>query len=940
MKRNLIIWTLILSLFIVGNVSASNTITVKDSTTKLTTKKSALRGRVLNALKAPLPGATIIIDGTTKGAISDEKGYFYISNITPGDHDITVSYVGYEDLKKRITFKTSTVAEVEIIFTESMTIEQITVKGIVSGRAKSIQQQKNEVGVTNIVSSDQMERFPDDNIGDALKRIQGINVQYDQGEARFVQVRGTSPELSSVTLNGNRTPSAEGETRSAQLDLIPSDMIQTVEVRKVVTADMDGDAIGGAINLITKSAPSQSLINGSFSTGYNAISGKMNYNGSLTFGTRLFDDKFGVIGAVSYMNNPFGSDNIEAEWDMDKNDDIYINDFQVRQYYVQRERQSYSLSADYIFSPNHKIEAKALFNRRNDWENRYRLSIKDIEKNSAGTYEGELRYETKGGVEDNKYTRLEQQQTETYNIAGEHKFSRLEMDWNIDYSKAFEKRPHERYVSVRQKGVELTHDISNASQPIINAADPSVLDFTAANFDLKEFTEEFQDINEDVLIGALDFKLDLLRGEFANVLRFGYKYQNKNKNKEKIYYEYELIDEAAYVSNMFGTASNYSNQTRDNYLAGDYKAGTYFTKEFLGGVDFSDNAIFKEGKHNLEEEAGNYTGEETIHAGYLRLDQRLSSTLSLIAGVRFEQTGIHYTGFDIDYDKDELKDATPNDRKMTNVLPSFILKYTPKENMIIRAAFTSTLARPKFSYLAPGDTFNDEDYYRGNPNLRNTVSNNFDLMFEYYTKGAGMITAGLYYKDIKDFIIEGTVKDYEYGGTVWDKFVQPLNAGNGYLFGAEVAFQKDLGFISSSLKNFGLYANYTYTKSQVTKLVENEPLLEGQKAEDLTLPGSPEHIANLSLYYENKRISAALSYNFASSFLDELGESAFYNRYYDKVNYLDFNISVRANKWITVFGEINNILNQPLRYYQGVSEQVMQLEYYGSKAVIGIRYNF
>ena len=125
------------------------------------------------------------------------------------------------------------------------------------------------MGLVNVVSADQTGKFPDSNIGDALKRISGINVQYDQGEARFGQVRGTSADLSSVTINGNRVPSAEGDTRNVQLDLIPSDMIQTIEVNKVITPDMDADAIGGSINLVTKNSPYKQTIAGTVGTGYN-----------------------------------------------------------------------------------------------------------------------------------------------------------------------------------------------------------------------------------------------------------------------------------------------------------------------------------------------------------------------------------------------------------------------------------------------------------------------------------------------------------------------------------------------------------------------------------------------------------------------------------------------------------------------------------------------
>lgn len=138
---------------------------------------------------------------------------------------------------------------------EGVELQEVVVGGAFQGQRRAINSQKNNMGITNVVSADQVGKFPDSNIGDALKRISGINVQYDQGEARFGQVRGTSADLSSVTINGNRVPSAEGDTRNVQLDLIPADMIQTIEVNKVVTADMDGDAIGAASTSSPRTPP-------------------------------------------------------------------------------------------------------------------------------------------------------------------------------------------------------------------------------------------------------------------------------------------------------------------------------------------------------------------------------------------------------------------------------------------------------------------------------------------------------------------------------------------------------------------------------------------------------------------------------------------------------------------------------------------------------------
>ena len=219
-----------------------------------------IRGRITDSEKQVLPGATIMIEDLHTGVTSDINGYYSLPNLKPGTYKVKVSYVGYAPKVYTIKVGKKSV-EQNITLDTGKTLDEVVVTGAFYGQRKAMQMQKESMGVSNVVSADQVGKFPDANIGDALKRINGVNVQYDQGEARFGQVRGTSADFTSVTVNGNRIPSAEGDTRNVQLDLIPSDMIQTIELNKVVTADMDGDAIGGEINLITKNTPKHRIMN-------------------------------------------------------------------------------------------------------------------------------------------------------------------------------------------------------------------------------------------------------------------------------------------------------------------------------------------------------------------------------------------------------------------------------------------------------------------------------------------------------------------------------------------------------------------------------------------------------------------------------------------------------------------------------------------------------
>ena len=838
-----------------------------------------------------------------------------------------------------VTIANGKVLTRDVVLDEGAELKEVEVLGAFSGQRKAFQMQKAAMGVTNVVSADQVGKFPDSNIGDALKRINGINVQYDQGEARFGQVRGTSADLTSVTVNGNRLPSAEGDTRNVQLDLIPADMIQTIEVNKVVTSDMDGDAIGGEVNLVTKSTPSHRILNFTAGTGYTWISEKPQLNLGATWGQRFFNDKFGVMASASYQYAPGGSDNTEFEY-VEKDGKVVLNEAQVRQYYVTRERQSYSLGLDYRFSPLHKISFKGIYNRRNDWENRYRISYKKLASDPSSQ---SVVIQTKAGSDNNKDARLERQQTMDFTLDGEHQFGRLNVDWASSFSRATEDRPNERYIGWKLKGSDdldfgAAMEDAGKKQPYCSLAIPS---FDEGKWKLDEFTNSDQSISENEIKERINFSLPLVSGKFGNTLRFGYKYTNKHKKRNTEYYDYtDAADK--YLSDW---KDNLSTQVRSSFMPGSqYPIGTQFvSKGYLGNMDF-DKA---DGQELLEEEAGNYKATEQIHAAYLRLDQRLGAKLTATAGLRMESTRLKTSGVNYMVDEEEEESLTPTGEfrnNYTNWLPSLLLKYTPDDNSNVRFSITKTISRPKYSALVANKSFNlaDQEATIGDPNIKPTEAWNFDLSADYYFKSIGMVSLGLYYKDIKNVNVEtlGYYTGEELGlagnGELFE-VTQNMNAYDARVFGVEVAWQRDFGFIAPELRCLGFYGNYTYTHSTTRNY---NPRLGIEDGDDVKMAGSPEHTANASLYFEKNGVNVRLSYNFASDFIDMMNTgSRELDRYYDKVNYLDLNASYTwgKNTKFTVYAEANNLLNQPLRYYQGESKRTMQVEYYGVKVNAGIK---
>ena len=893
-------------------------------------KQGTVRGRIIDATKQTLPGASIYIEKLHAGVTSDVNGFYTFPNLEPGTYTVKVSYVGYSPVELKITIPEGRTLEKDVVMNEGVELQEVVVGGAFQGQRRAINSQKNSLGIKNVVSADQVGKFPDSNIGDALKRISGINVQYDQGEARFGQVRGTSADMSSVTINGNRVPSAEGDTRNVQLDLIPADMIQTIEVNKVVTPDMDADAIGGSINLITKNSPYKRFISATAGTGYNWISDKAQLNLGFTYGDRFFNDKLGLILSASYQNSPSGSDDIEFAWDKDvETGELCITDYQVRQYYVTRERQSYSAALDWDINANHKLTFKGIFNNRNDWENRYRTTLKDLDPDGNAT----VRIQTKAGTPDNRNARLERQRTMDFALSGEHLFGALSMDWHASYAKASEERPNERYIDFQLKKQKFDMDLSDERQPFASPKTGSTMTLND-EFSLKELTEQQEDIKEQDLKFSANFKLPFKNG---NKLKFGAKVVRKTKDKEVDFYEYSPLDEDAFMTNSL---ANTVDQTNKNFMPNNkYQAGIYASKEYTGSLDLNNASLFE--KEQVQEElAGNFNARETVTSGYLRFDQKLTKDVELMTGLRIENTNLAYTGRTYDADEDLTSKTDRQRNSYINFLPSLLVKWNVNDDFKVRGSFTQTLSRPKYSALVPSVNIkrSDNEITIGNPELKPTVSYNFDLSADYYFRSIGLISAGIFYKKIDDFIVDQVSTNYEYQGNTYTRFTQPKNAGNANLVGVELSYQRDFSFIAPALKCVGFYGTYTYTHSRVEDFN-----FEGRENEkDLSMPGSPEHTANASLYFEKGGLNLRLSYNFASDFIDEMGESTFYDRYYDKVNYMDVNASYTFGKKFktTFYAEANNLLNQPLRYYQGTKDRTMQAEYYGVKVNAGVKINF
>ena len=507
------------------------------------------------------------------------------------------------------------------------------------------------------------------------------------------------------------------------------------------------------------------------------------------------------------------------------------------------------------------------------------------------------------------------------------------MDWHARYAKASEERPNERYIDFQLKKQTFDIDLSNERQPFASPKDGSTMTLND-EFSLKELTEQQEDIKEQDLKFSANFKLPFKNG---NKLKFGAKVVRKTKDKTVDFYEYSPLDEDAFMENSL---KNTVDQSNKHFMPNSkYQTGIYASKEYTGALDLNNPTLFE--KEQVQEElAGNFEARETVSSGYVRFDSKITDRIELMSGLRIENTNLAYTGRTYDADEDITGKTERQRNSYINFLPSLLVKWNVNDDFKVRGSFTQTLSRPKYSALVPSVNIkrSDNEITIGNPELKPTTSYNFDLSADYYFRSIGLVSAGIFYKKIDDFIVDQVSTNYEYQGNVYTRFTQPKNAGNANLLGVELSYQRDFGFIAPALKCIGFYGTYTYTHSRVEDFN-----FEGRENEEgLSMPGSPAHTANASLYFEKAGLNIRVSYNFASDFIDEMGESTFYDRYYDKVNYMDANASYTFGKKIktTFYAEANNLLNQPLRYYQGTKDRTMQAEYYGVKVNAGVKINF
>jgi len=921
--------------------SAAVTLALATAVSATAQAQGAITGVIVDdATDISITGAAVRIQSISREAFSDRTGRFTITNIPAGSYTIVTRFIGYTALTEQVTVENGRTAVVNLRLTPALTqLGQVVVTATRTGQAAALNQQKNAGNVSNIVAADQIGRFPDANLGDALKRIPGVTVAIDQGEARFGSIRGTEPRFNSVMVNGERVPSAEAEVREVQLDLIPADMIQAVEVSKTLTPEMDADAIGGAVNVVTRAAPPGFRLSTTVGGNYNQIREQGGFIGGLVAGNRFFNDKLGIIASASYYDQQFGSDNKEGTWDRNNAGVEYMRQFDLRRYDVQRTRRSISGSFDWKFDENNSIMLRSLYNHRDDWENRYRARFILGAPNAEGNQSVEIRRQTKGGGPDPRVqqTRLEDQRTQSHQLSGEHLIAgRATLTWSGSVARASETRPDERYIDFRVRNVLHRPDYSDQQNPTFTPIDAARVAPEAFAFRRLEQTNGFTaDRDQNARI---DLAIPLRYGENESRLKMGLRYRGKEKDRAN---DYVFGTPTTAFQNMLAEgARDFS--VSDN-LTGPYDYGFFVTPGFLAGLDLFNPTLFNLVDQPGEYAAGNFDATERITAGYLQLDQRVGPRLSFIGGVRLEQTAISYRGFEYDVDEDVAVRTDRVSDDYLDVLPSLNVRYDLDANTVLRGAITTSLARPNYFDLVPYReiSLDDDELATGNPDLKPTRALNFDVMAERYFESVGLISVGVFHKDITDFIFGFTQFNAvdPVTGRTFNAISQPRNGAGATLTGVEFAVQRQLDMLPGLLRYVGLYANYTFNDSKVNGLD-----IDGRENESLQLLGTAKHSGNFSVSYDAPRFTARIAFNYQSESLDAgeggYNENAFFDRWADRRTDIDANLSWLVTPNARFFVEANNLNDRPLRFFQGNRGRLMQDEFYGRRIQSGFKFDF
>ena len=773
--------------------------------------------------------------------------------------------------------------------------------------------------VQNILSAKSIELSPDVTVANSLQRMSGVSLQSSSsGEGKYAIIRGMDQRYNTTLVNGIKIHSPDDRYRYVPMNLFPSDILERLEVIKALTPNMEGDAVGGVMNLVMKNAPNKeefkvfaagggsTLFNdrpfASFdhssinkkspyemSNGGNAVdsisfpknnlrikkqSMPVNFQAGVTYGNRFLNKKLGFLISLSYQNMYRGTDQSvirqypgailipNANGKIGNTIENYpqFNDVLINQISIQQNRFALNNKWDYVLNSRNKISLYNLFVRMDEFQTRL-SSDTDINTNP-------------GNIVINTRTSWQIQSIYNSTLHGEHKLSsNLSLDWSAAYSKA-----KQEYPDLAQYNIDNKLWNRFTSDSLIYNHDSALV---------KSMSRSWSHNTDKDLSGYLN--LVWVKKIHNKHVEFGFGGMYRHKTRDNFYRTYSL------------SSSNSNSPQRINIDSIKYTFNTA-----VGDVPSGDPGV-----------ARNYSITENVGAAYLQAKFMATDKLQVLGGVRFENTDQTYNT-----DLTPYLNAKTGKINYYDILPSLHLKYAIDRTKSVRASYFRSLIRPGFVEITPSYTpATETEAYdqQGNPKLKHTTADNYDVRFEMFPKSVDQLLIGAFYKRIYN-PIEVTFSHYKVTGgnsSPGDNILTPTNIGNVDNYGIELLYTKYFG-------KFGVSLNYTYTHSATTTTkfyLAYDTTKRSTKTDSVTqtrpLQGQAEHIGNISLLYKDHKLGLdiQLAYVYTGQRIQLV--NTFYNldTWQAPYNQLDFSFTKKIVKRIEIYGKVNNLTNEKTKFY-------------------------
>ena len=783
--------------------------------------RGSVTGTVTDQQGRSLQGALVKASPSGATAQTNSEGLYTITGLpAPIMYTISVTYAGFADTAKQYALKAGETDQMSFSLAVASNTQNVEVyAGRQGGEVEAINRTFNADNIINVLPADVITSLPNANVADAIGRLPSVSVERDEGEAKYIQVRGTEPRLTHTTLDGVTIASPEA-VRQIKLDVIPADLVESVQINKTLLPNMEGSGIGGSVDLRTKSAESRPTIALEGIGGYNPIiQGRSQYMVDGTVGKRfLTGDKLGALAGGTYDFNGRGINDLEPG-------PALTGTYDLRDYFYYRSRYGTAGTLDYRFSDTSSIYLKGLYSHLNDYgeDSIYSPKVQNTQLDPSGNkvnygFVSALQGDGHGTIGFQQLQRRPQQDIAGLQLGGSSVLKQSLLAWDLDSSYARTRggyndayfNPSAANQNNPLNNIAYGLNLKNPLVPVLQVQNGVNL-YQSDNTFLNTVQLQYTNLPEvDLGFGASLATPYTLAGH-AGSFEFGGRFRSEHKFEDQ---NTRYLTPTANAEDPVLAQSNFlSTFTDPNYYGGNFGAygpGVNFNKVLAFG------AVVDGGVAGGDVLGNSFNQLEKVSAGYL-MNTINFNKFRLIAGVRFEATSENNSGY-IGAGNAGQTGTTKITAKSSyvDVLPSASLRYSLTPSSGVRVVYSRGLARPDFQDLvpftsAPSAGSAQVSETRGNPNLLSEYADDIDLLYDNNLTRVGLLQAGFFYKNLSNPIIQTIT---QIPGPIF--LTQSLNAGSAYIYGFEVAFQQHLTYLPGPLNGIGISANYGYTASQAT----------------------------------------------------------------------------------------------------------------------------